>query len=144
MSEFDYGRKRPDGQFERHPFISDGEFVRPVRYSYCHVGIRPKYPTRELTEEENRRYFGFDYVLYEIYPESEAPITGKFWTKKQLNSGCNSVTSMPTRLAETYARNPSFYGRTFCCGCGDYYPVGERGEFVWCNSDGSHGPRVGT
>lgn len=44
---------------------------------------------------------------------------------------CQSVTKMPTAIAETYAREPHYYGRTFCVACGDYFPVGEDGEFIW-------------
>jgi hypothetical protein len=44
---------------------------------------------------------------------------------------CGTVTTMGVALAETYARDPKFYGATFCCGCGAHYPVGEGGEFVW-------------
>lgn len=44
---------------------------------------------------------------------------------------CNTVTTMGNALAETYARQPSFYSGTFCCGCGSHFPVGENGEFVW-------------
>lgn len=44
---------------------------------------------------------------------------------------CGVVTSMPQKIAETYAANPAFYGKTFCCGCGEYLPVGEAGDFVW-------------
>lgn len=52
---------------------------------------------------------------------------------------CGVQTSMPIGCAETYARDPSYYGSTFCCGCGGYYPVGESGEFVW-----DDGTKVGT
>jgi hypothetical protein len=41
---------------------------------------------------------------------------------------CGSVTTMARPLAETYARNPKFYGATFCVGCGTHNPVA---EFVW-------------
>ena len=44
---------------------------------------------------------------------------------------CGTVTTMGVALAETYARQPDFYGATFCCGCGVHFPVGERGEFTW-------------
>ena len=44
---------------------------------------------------------------------------------------CGGVTTMPQAISETYARDPKFYGRTFCCTCRDYFPVGENGEFVW-------------
>lgn len=44
---------------------------------------------------------------------------------------CGTVTTMPIPIAETYARQPSFYTSTFCCGCRSYFPVGRLGEFVW-------------
>lgn len=44
---------------------------------------------------------------------------------------CGTVTTMGQTLAETYARDPYFYGGTFCCGCGSHFPVGPQGEFVW-------------
>jgi hypothetical protein len=53
---------------------------------------------------------------------------------------CGTVTTMGRTLAETYARNPSFYSGTFCCGCGTHFSVGADGEFVW---DGSS-EKVGT
>lgn len=52
---------------------------------------------------------------------------------------CGRTTTMSKEIAETYARDPSYYGRTFCYHCRDYFPVGKNGEFVW--DDGS---RVGT
>lgn len=41
---------------------------------------------------------------------------------------CGSVTTMGRSLSETYARDPSFYGATFCVTCNAHYPVA---EFVW-------------
>lgn len=58
-----------------------------------------------------------------------------------IHEKCGTVTRMPLACAETYAVNPSYYGSTFCCGCGYYFPVGEDGEFIW--DDGS-GQKVGT
>lgn len=55
-------------------------------------------------------------------------------------SGCGTVTSMGLALSETYARDPSFYSGTFCCGCRVHLPVGADGEFVWTDD----GERVGT
>lgn len=57
---------------------------------------------------------------------------------------CGSVTTMGRALSETYARQPSFYGATYCVRCDMHRPVGEHGEFVWIESDGSTGPKVGT
>lgn len=47
---------------------------------------------------------------------------------------CGTVTTMGQSLAETYARDPSFYSGTFCFGCGNHFPVGESGEFVWAGT----------
>lgn len=49
---------------------------------------------------------------------------------------CGTITWMHQSIAETYAREPHFYGATFCCGCNTHLPVGERGEFVWCDEHG--------
>lgn len=54
---------------------------------------------------------------------------------------CGSVTTMGQAIAETYARKPEFYGRTFCARCGDHYPVGEDGEFLWNATDQKVGTR---
>lgn len=48
---------------------------------------------------------------------------------------CGVATTMGDALAETYARDPKFYGATYCVGCKAHFPVGPNGEFVW--DDGS-------
>ncbi len=53
---------------------------------------------------------------------------------------CGAVTTMGQTLAETYARDPSFYSGTFCSACRDHFPVGAGGEFVWDGTD----KKVGT
>ena len=45
-----------------------------------------------------------------------------------LHKTCGTTTSMGQALAETYARDPKFYGATFCVGCNKHLPVD---EFVW-------------
>lgn len=134
----------PDGQQKCYLVLSEEErakgFVRPVRSSYRHVGIRPKGPTRPLTEEEQNRYPQVGYVAFEEYGPDRDPLVGRYWTQAQLDSGCGAVTTMGLALAETYARDPKFYGGTFCANCGKHFPVGAEGEFVW-EPDGS---RVGT
>lgn len=44
---------------------------------------------------------------------------------------CGTVTTMGDTIAATYARDPFFYGGTFCAGCGSHFPVGKDGQFVW-------------
>lgn len=118
-------------------------FVRPVRNSYVHVGSPgPKYETRDLTSEEHERYDKYGYIKFEKYPEG-AGSDGRFWTQRELDNvgkGCGQRTSMGDALAETYARDPYFYGATYCVICGNHPPVGEFGEFVWAGTN----ERVGT
>lgn len=51
-----------------------------------------------------------------------------------VHNKCGVATKMGQKLAETYARDPKFYGATFCVGsnCRTHFPVA---EFVW--DDGS-------
>lgn len=137
---------KPVPQHETYLVLSDEErakgFVRPVRRAYVHVGRPgPKYALRDLTADERREHPS--YAKYETYPASSAPLVGRFWTQAQLDAvdkGCGTLTTMGQALAETYAREPDFYGATYCCGCQMHRPVGEDGEFVW---DGTS-ERVGT
>jgi hypothetical protein len=114
----------------------DKGFVRPLRDTYVHVGPRgPKYPLRDLTPEEKSQHSNQEYVKYEAYPESEYPIVGRSWTQKQLDEvgkGCGGVTTMGLAIAETYARDPKFYGSTYCVGCRMHRAVG---EFRWKDTD---------
>lgn len=59
---------------------------------------------------------------------------------KYVHEKCGAVTRMGPAIAETYARNPTFYSGTFCNGCRAHFPVGPDGEFVW---DGTQ-EKVGT
>jgi hypothetical protein len=74
-------------------------FVRPYRDSYRHVGRRDVIVNDSRVEDIESRV-----------------------------GGCGTVTTMGRALSETYARDPKFYGATFCCGCNRHLPVG---EFVW-------------
>lgn len=136
----------PGPQNEVYLVLSEEErakgFVRPVRRSYQHVGpIGPQHPLAPLTDEQKERTAGSKYVMFEAYPDQESPVTGRYWTQEQLDrverGGCGQVTRMGKELAETYAREPGFYGATYCCGCRIHKPVA---EFVW---DGTE-ERVGS
>ena len=50
---------------------------------------------------------------------------------------CYEVTHMSAKLCETYARQPDFYGATYCVGCLRHRPVGANGEFHWLEPNGS-------
>lgn len=129
--------REPVPQAKKYLVLSEEErlrgFVEPLRVAYRHVGRPgPRFPIRDMTDEELE--VNPEYVKYEEYPESERPRVGRFWTQEQLDSvgkGCGSVTTMKKDLAETYARDPYFYGATYCVTCSMHLPVGEDGEFVW-------------
>lgn len=45
-----------------------------------------------------------------------------------VHNTCETRTTMGKKIAETYARDPKFYGGTFCVHCGEHFPVS---EFMW-------------
>jgi len=148
------GPLKPNGQHASYWILSDAErtkgFVRPVRESYKHVGAPgPQHPLRALADDERARFADCGYVQFETYPPgTRGSATGRYWTQAELDAagkGCGSVTRMGRAIAETYAREPHFYGSTFCVQCGTHIPVGARGEFVWCDETGTATTeRVGT
>ena len=45
---------------------------------------------------------------------------------------CRKVTTMGIAIAETYARDPTFYSKTMCVLCKGHFPVA---EFVWLGTE---------
>lgn len=127
------------GQQRGYVVLSDVErakgFVRPLRDSYRHVGPPgPRYPLRDLTADEAGRWADEGYVKFETYPLGSMPI-GRYWTQVELDAigrGCGAVTTMSLAIAETYARDPTFYSGTFCATCRNHFPLD---QFVWDGSD---------
>lgn len=129
---------QPVSMSDTYLVLSDEErakgFVRPLRFEYVHVGRPgPEHPLVDLTAEQQERYAVAGYVKFEPYPPGSAS-AGRFWTQEHLDAvgkGCGAATTMHRSIAETYARQPTFYGATFCVGCRMHRPVGADGEFVW-------------
>lgn len=145
---------RSDGQQLAYLVMSEAEqaqgFVRPLRDSYKHVGRSgPKYPVRDLTDDEKARFpASFGYVKFEAYPDgspdAEGGKTGRYWTQADLDAvgkGCGVVTRMGDSIARTYARDPKFYGATYCVGCKSHLPVD---AFVWVERGRDTDLRVGS
>ena len=61
--------------------------------------------------------------------------------RSYVHETCGTVITMSQAIAETYARDPQFYGATYCASCQMHRPVGESGEFVW---DDGTGEKVGS
>jgi hypothetical protein len=49
-----------------------------------------------------------------------------------LHRPCGGETIMGRAIAETYARDPSFYSGTFCTNCGSHFPLD---QFFWAGTD---------
>jgi hypothetical protein len=71
---------------------------------------------------------------YLVLPEEQRAkgFVRPFRTTYQHTLGCGGRTSMSRALAETYARDPKFYGSTWCVGCSMHRPVD---EFNWDGTD---------
>jgi len=136
---------KPNGENKKYLVLSDAErslgWVRPFRDTYVHVGKPVLGEIVELEGEEKERMKGTEFVAFIKYPESELPLTGRYINQQQLSNirrsggkhdGCGQMTSMARPIAETYARNPKFYGATFCNFCKTHMPVD---EFVWEGTD---------
>lgn len=141
------------GMNEAYLVLSDEErakgFVRPLRLSYKHHVPAAAHELRDLTDEQRERYAEYGYVKYEAYSPSDSSVVGRFWTQAQLDkaaTGCGCVTTMALTIAETYARQPDFYGATYCIACSTHLPVGEVGEFTWIDpaTGQDTGIKVGT
>lgn len=139
----------PGPQCETYLVLSEEErakgFVRPVRNSYVHVGKSHSHYKgihRMLTEEEQKEYKDKNYVavMTVMVKEDGSFLGGTYVTQEELTAyqfnkrtgGCCGTTTMGNALAETYARNPDFYGATYCCTCMKHLPVS---EFKWSGTD---------
>lgn len=63
-----------------------------------------------------------------LSPEERAKSFVRPLRRSYRHAKCGTVTKMGLALCETYARDPKFYGATFCCTCRTHLPVG---EFTW-------------
>lgn len=62
------------------------------------------------------------------------PYRNTYW-----HTVCDKNTSMGRDIAETYARNPTFYNSTYCCTCRKHSPVA---EFRWYDAAGNRTQEV--
>lgn len=128
------GHGESEGQNKVYLILSEEErlkgFMRPVRTSYTHVGVKICGKPKKFEHED------IEYVCKSAPHEGECGPVYTALTAKQKDSfertgqlnGCGSTTTMGIEIAETYARDPYFYGYTFCVGCNKHLPVE---EFVW-------------
>ena len=134
-------------QNECYVILSEEErakgFIRPYRNCYVHVGrlVESEGTLRELTDEEKERHnkYGTIYSHCLDYPKERYPLVGKNMTQEEVDNmgkrigGCGGKTIMAREISETYARDPKFYGSTWCMNCGKHINVN---EFIWDDDSG--------
>lgn len=111
-------------------------FIRPYRDKYVHAGravcgafldprhIRMGKEFWEICAQEPGHAGPCGSPFYGDLLPSEATQIHRTHRK----GGCGAETKMGNALSETYARDPKFYGATFCVKCNKHLPVD---EFVW-------------
>lgn len=90
--------------------LTDGS---PVPEDYSHTKLRPD------GQQEG-------YVV--LSAEERAKGFVRPYRDKYVHKTCGAVTRMGQSIAETYARDPKFYGGTFCIACRQHFPLD---QFVW-------------
>ena len=132
--------EEPIEQHEVYLILSEEErskgFVRPYRDGYIHQGRKlSTYTLLDNPEDDIRG--GDPYIaLFDVINSEGEHIGGQYATQKELDGflktgylgGCGGYTKMSQPLSETYARDPKFYGATYCVHCRMHLPVG---EFIW-------------
>lgn len=129
-------------------------FVRPFRESYIHIGkdvkshwkrIHRMIDEDERNSEDYQKYIQnekyFVAVMTILEKEDGSFKGGSYVTQEELDAwgdrrrigGCGGKTTMTKEIAETYARDPGFYGSTWCMNCRTHIHVG---EFVWDDETG--------
>lgn len=93
------------------PRLSYGTDTEPVKQAEAYL---------VLTEKERKK--GWVRPFRDSYIHQYVDlVTGR-------QGGCGVVTYMGREIAETYAKDPQFYGATYCMGCRMHLPVS---EFLW-------------
>lgn len=104
------------------PCLKRGVDVEPEGMNECYLVLSEEERAKGFVRPVRRSY------VHVGVDGTEQALTGR---------GCGVETRMGLALCETYARQPSFYGATFCVGCQMHLPVD---EFIWSKD----GQRVGS
>ena len=103
--------------------LTDGSPVTPDHRELKPNGQQKAYVV--LSAEERAK--GFVRSVRDKYKH-----VGRLQEDGSRKGGCGQSTTMGWTIAETYARDPKFYGGTFCCSCGIHKAVS---EFFWDGTD---------
>jgi hypothetical protein len=132
----DYRETDSTGMQKAYVVLSEEErakgFVRPLRRTYRHIGrsvcgeIQASGKLGGIVRvcTESLEHGGDHWNQFQELAQPDAARA----STEHLIGGCNSTTTMGISIAETYARDPGFYGGTFCATCRTHFPLV---EFVW-------------
>ena len=67
-----------------------------------------------------------------LCPEERARGFVRPFRDTYVHKKCGTSTTMGKSIAETYARDPKFYGATYCVNRATHFPVG---EFTWYGTE---------
>ena len=142
----------PVPQNKKYLVLSDEEiakgYIRPLRRTYVHRGkkmpSRNEGVIREYTDKEKEEHKRWNSAAEMVYSDEykkkvnmNPSTVGVCLTEEEYNAfkegkeyigGCGVATIMADEIAKTYARNPYFYGSTYCISCKKHLPVS---EFLW-------------
>lgn len=62
---------------------------------------------------------------FENYPTTDSGEFSQPVRKSYVHEECGKTTGMSRDIAESVARDPHQYGKTFCAECGEHVPVSE-------------------
>lgn len=135
----------PEGVWAIHDQI-DNETVpsapEPPPVNWSNVTTTNRQPLDQRPETDSSDGQHYNYLV--LSADERARGFVRPYRDAYRHQACGQITTMGRALAETYARDPKFYGATYCSTCRGHFPVGERGEFTWYEMDGTEGPKVGT
>lgn len=87
-----------------------------------------------MTESDNDFDYGerLEDGQFENHPTTDEGEFVQPVRNSYIHKECDSTTTMANDLAESFARDPTQYSKTFCSNCGDYFSLH---EFVWEEND---------
>lgn len=117
----------------------------PLDYSHAEIrqdgsGLQKDYVVLNAQERANGwvRPYREKYVHTGKGAHWNGPVLIKYGTTANgARQACGALTKMSRPIAETYAKDPTFYSGTYCVGCKAHWPLD---EFTWdgtCEQVGS-------
>lgn len=111
---------------DRKRTLADGS---PVTDDYLDIDPRTGQQKDYVVLAEEERQKGFQRPVRRSYVHvGKNPEMDGIVLIRPDEGACGTRTVMALSIAETYARDPDFYGGTFCACCRMHFPVD---EFVW-------------